>query len=218
MTLSITLRADGSVFLDGERLDPAAWRTEPASPGEGVGDAASARDALTALSRSVSLRHLVVGVIGPRDATAEQAEAAEALGTALGALGVSVICGGRSGVMEAVCKGVTQAGGLAIGLLPGSTPNEANAFVGIPLPTGLGEARNMIIAKSARVLIAVGGSYGTLTEVAYGLHFGKAVIGLEGAADVAGVQHVASVEEAIELAMAALAAAALAPVSGSPLA
>lgn len=151
----------------------------------------------------------MVGVIGPREATAEQVSTAEAVGEALGSLGLTVICGGRSGVMEAVCKGVSASGGLAIGILPGSTPDEANGFVGIPLPTGLGEARNMIIAKSARVLIAVGGSYGTLSEVAYGLHFGKAVIGLSGAPDVEGVWHAGSVGAAIDMTLDALASAAL---------
>ena len=90
-----------------------------------------------------------------------------------------------------------KAGGLMVGLLPGSKPDEANPFVGIPLPTGLGEARNMIIAKSARVLVAIGGSYGTLSEVAYGLHFSKPVISLNDAPDVDGVRHVADADEAV---------------------
>ncbi|KPQ20639.1 MAG: hypothetical protein HLUCCA24_01960 [Rhodobacteraceae bacterium HLUCCA24] len=211
MSHSFTLHADGSVFIDGERLDRKAWQTTPAARGEADdGHGLSAPEAMAALSATGTLRHLVVGVIGPREARAAETATAEALGAALGALGVTVICGGRSGVMEAVCKGVSAAGGLAIGILPGSSPDEANRFIGIALPTGLGEARNMVIAKSARVLIAVGGSYGTLTEVAYGLHFGKAVIGLEGAPDVEGVQHADSVEEAMALAIDALAAVAVA--------
>ncbi|SLN75013.1 TIGR00725 family protein [Roseisalinus antarcticus] len=211
MSLSFILHTDGSVFINGQRLDPKSWHTAPAAQGAKAGGRdVSAQEALAALSRTVPLRHLVVGVIGPREASVAESSAAEAVGAALGALGLTVICGGRSGVMEAVSKGVSAAGGLAIGILPGSTPDEANRFVGIALPTGLGEARNMIIAKSARVLIAVGGSYGTLTEVAYGLHFGKAVIGLEGAPDVEGVQRANSVDAAIALALAALAAVAVA--------
>lgn len=209
MTIRFFLQADNSIRLNDETLDPVLWRTVPA-PRTDAGRPTSALDAMTELSRRTPLRHIVMGVIGPREATADQQATAEAVGIALGNLGITVICGGRSGVMEAVCKGVSGVGGLAIGLLPGSTPEEANGFVGIPLPTGLGEARNMIIAKSARVLIAVGGSYGTLSEVAYGLHFGKAVIGLSGAPDVEGLRHAESVGEAIEMAMEALAAAALA--------
>ncbi|WP_333828231.1 TIGR00725 family protein [Pararhodobacter sp.] len=209
MSHIFTLGTDDTVFINGARLDPLAWRTDAPVPA-GTGQPVSAQVAMKALSRRFPLRHLVVGVIGPREATAAQVSTAEALGEALGVLGVTVICGGRSGVMEAVCKGVSAAGGLAIGILPGSTPDEANPFVGIPLPTGLGEARNMIIAKSARVLIAVGGSYGTLTEVAYGLHFGKAVIGLSDAPRVEGVQHADSVGAAIRLMLEALAAAAIA--------
>lgn len=213
MTNSYFLHADGSVRINGATLDPVTWRAHPApasDTGSDQGRATGATEALTALSRTTSLRHIVVGVIGPREASADQVATAEAVGAALGDLGLTVICGGRSGVMEAVCKGVSASGGLAIGILPGSTPDEANGFVGIPLPTGLGEARNMIIAKSARVLIAVGGSYGTLSEVAYGLHFGKAVIGLSGAPDVDGVWHAGSVGAAIDMTLDALASAALA--------
>lgn len=131
------------------------------------------------LGQTIGLRHLVVGVIGPRDASDIQLAVAERVGFVLGGLGLTLICGGKSGVMEATSKGCARANGLMIGILPGSTPDDANNFVGIPLPTGLGEARNMIIAKSARVLIAVGGSYGTLSEVAYGLHFPSRLLVLQ---------------------------------------
>ena len=209
MSSRITIGRDGSVLVDGWALDPKSWCVaEAESAAVAPEQAATALQAVTALSNSTVLRHLVIGVIGPREATAAQVAVARTLGEALGRLGLTVICGGRSGVMEAVSSGVAASGGLVIGILPGSRPEEANRFVGIPLPTGLGEARNMVIAKAARVLIAVGGSYGTLSEVAYGLHFGKAVIGLEGAPAVDGVQHAGSVEAALELAMAALLAGA----------
>lgn len=207
MSHLFTLTPDGSVLIDGFRLDPRRWRTD-AQPSRDQGQRISARTALGALARVAPMTHLVVGVIGPREATEDQVTTARQVGNALAQLGVTTLCGGRSGVMEAVCHGVSAGGGLAIGLLPGSTPNEANAFVGIPLPTGLGEARNMVIAKSARVLIAIGGSYGTLSEVAYGLHFGKAVIGLNGAPDVDGVRHADTVEQAINLMLDALAGSA----------
>lgn len=211
MSFCVTLGPGGSVLIDDRPLDPGTWRVAGAGTGPAAaGQVVTATQAVMALSRTASLRHLVVGVIGPRDATPAQVAAARAIGQSLGSFGLTVICGGRSGVMEAVSAGVAEAGGLVIGILPGSTPEEANPFVGIPLPTGLGEARNMVIAKAARVLIAVGGSYGTLSEVAYGLHFGKAVIGLEDAPAVEGVQHADTVEAALDLAMVALLATALA--------
>lgn len=197
------IQEDGTVVASGARLDPARWRRVPAE-GPMSGRQATAREAMTVLARQAPLRHLVVGVIGPRAATEAQTAAAEAVGRQLAGFGITVICGGRSGVMEAVCRGCHAAGGLAIGLLPGTDPDEANPFVGIPLPTGLSEGRNMVIARAARVLIAIGGSYGTLSEVAYGLHFGKAVIGLEGAPEVEGVRHAGGVDAAVDLALAAL--------------
>ncbi len=151
-----------------------------------------------------SLRQIVVGVIGPRDATEEQLEVAEQIGAALGKLGVTLICGGREGIMEAVSKGCHNSDGLMVGMLPGSESGSANQYVDIPLPTGLGEARNMIIAKSSRVLIAVGSSYGTLSEIAYGLHFSKPVIGVAGAPGIEGVILAEDAGQAIQLALQAL--------------
>lgn len=134
--------------------------------------------------------------------------AAEQVAHALGGLGLTLICGGKTGVMAAASKGCRDAGGLMLGILPGS---EANDYVAIPLPTGLGEARNMVIVKSARVLVAVGGSYGTLSEVAYGLHFSKPVIGLEGAAEIDGVQIVRGAAQAVDAVMNALLLASTRP-------
>ena len=184
------LREDGAVF------DPWDW-SWGGGAGGGVATDVSAEDALRWLCAEAGARRVPVGVIGPREATPTQLATAEELGSRLGQLGLTVICGGRQGVMSAVSKGVRAAGGLSVGLVPGSDWREANADIVLPIATGLGEARNMVIAKSCAALIAVGGSYGTLSEVAYGLHFSKLVLGLEGAPDVAGVRHVASVDEAI---------------------
>ena len=211
---NLLLHPDGAVSIGGARLDVAGWRCGPAAA-PGQGEAATPREAFEALARQGALRHLVIGVIGPRAASDAQMAAAEAVGRELGGLGLTVICGGKSGVMEAVCRGCHGAGGLAIGLLPGTDPAEGNPYVAIPLPTGLSEGRNMVIARAARVLIAVGGSYGTLSEVAYGLHFGKAVIGLEDAPQVEGVRHAGGAAEAVDLALAALLAAAR-PVEDTP--
>ncbi|MEO7403437.1 MAG: lysine decarboxylase, partial [Burkholderiales bacterium] len=105
--------------------------------------------------------------------------------------------GGRGGVMEAVCKGAAAEGGLAIGLLPETDPTLGNDYASVLIATGIGEARNALIARAAFCLVAIGDSFGTLSEVALGRQFGKVVIGLEGAAHVEGVQHVTSVEAAL---------------------
>ncbi|MEO0542345.1 MAG: TIGR00725 family protein [Pseudomonadota bacterium] len=199
--IKISRSPSDDILIDGNALDVRQWVTKPDSQ---TGDALSASQAFEHLRASTSLRHLVVGVIGPRNANEAQLAAAERIGALLGRLGITLICGGKNGVMNAVSRGCDGSGGLMVGILPGNSPADANEFVGIPLPTGLGEARNMVIAKSARVLIAIGGSYGTLSEVAYGLHFSKPVIGVEGAADIPGVIHVGDAEEAVAVALDAL--------------
>ena len=138
-----------------------------------------------------------IGVIGGRHATHVQATAAHALGTALADLGLTVLCGGRRGVMLAVCEGVAAKGGISVGLLPGETIADGNPYVTIPIPTGIGLARNSLIARAALCLVAIGGSYGTLSEVAFGMQYGKRVFGLEGAPHVEGVEHMPTVEAAI---------------------
>jgi uncharacterized protein (TIGR00725 family) len=146
-----------------------------------------------------SKQHRVpVGVIGPRDCTPAQYASAEAIGRGLARMGVPVLCGGRGGVMEAVCKGVAAEGGLAIGLLPETDPALGNAYASLLIATGIGEARNALIARASACLIAIGDSYGTLSEVALGRQFGKVVIGLDGAAQVDGVEQFGSVDEALE--------------------
>lgn len=203
MSAAYQVTADGQVLRDGHALHAATW-TWHAGATAPAGDVESAKAALGAVAAGCSLRHVVVGVIGPRDASSAQCAVAEAVGAGLAEMRLTMICGGKSGVMEAACRGHSSAGGAPIGILPGHDAEGANPFVAIPLPTGLSEGRNMVIAKAARVLIAVGGSYGTLSEVAYGLHFGKAVIGVEAAPRIDGVHHVADADAAIEAACAAL--------------
>ena len=101
--------------------------------------------------------------------------------------------------MQAVCEGVARVGGLSIGLLPEADPATANPFVSVAIATGIGEARNALIARASFCLIAIGDSFGTLSEVALGRQFGKLVIGLEGAAGVDGVQHVDTAREAVAM-------------------
>jgi uncharacterized protein (TIGR00725 family) len=138
-----------------------------------------------------------IGVIGPRAATAAQLAVAEGLGEGLASRGYVVVCGGREGVMEAVCRGVAARGGIAVGLTPDTDPALANPHAAVVLATGIGEARNAIIARASFCLIAVGDSHGTLSEVALGLHFGKTVIGIAGAAQLPGVESATSTDDAL---------------------
>ena len=137
-----------------------------------------------------------VGVVGARDGGAEQEREAERLGKLLADLGVTVLCGGREGVMEAACRGVASAGGTSVGLLPDNSWESANPFVSIPIATGIGEARNAIIARAAICLVAVGGGLGTASEVAFALKFGRPVFGIADPPPLPGVRRVADAEEA----------------------
>ena len=113
-------------------------------------------------------------------------------------MGLVVTCGGRAGIMEAVCRGVSTEYGIAIGILPDADPGLANPYVSVALATGIGEARNALVARAGFCLVAVGNSYGTLSEVALGLQFGKPVFGLMGAAQVEGVIHCPGAAEALQ--------------------
>jgi len=119
-----------------------------------------------------------IAVVGPGRATAEEAAAAEAVGRGLAEGGAILVCGGLGGVMEAACRGVKDAGGTTVGILPGAERDTANAWVDVAIPTGLGEARNALVVRAADALVAIGGEYGTLSEVALALKTGKRVIGL----------------------------------------
>lgn len=187
----LTLDEDAGLLRDaasGQRFNPVKRIWEPGRPAPG--SPISVIAAATWLQRRTAYRvRQPVGVIGPREANAAQLTAAETIGRAFAELGLTVVCGGRQGVMEAACRGVAAGGGISIGLLPETDASLANAFVTIPLATGIGEARNALVARASFCLVAIGDSYGTLSEVALGLQFGKPVIGLEGAAAVAGVRH-----------------------------
>jgi uncharacterized protein (TIGR00725 family) len=120
-----------------------------------------------------------VAVVGPGDATTAQNDAAEAVGRALAQRGALLVCGGRGGVMAAACRGATAAGGLTVGLLPGTDRAEGNEWLGVAIPTGLGELRNGLVVRAADVVVAVGGAYGTLSEIALALKTGVPVVGLD---------------------------------------
>jgi hypothetical protein len=145
-----------------------------------------------------------VGVIGPRQARQDQLGLAEELGESIARLGLVLLCGGRQGVMEAVCRGARSAGGLTIGILPDDDWTLANRYVDIPIATGLGPARNAVVARACAALVAVGGGYGTLSEMAFGMQFARPVIALGDAPEVAGARKAATVKEAVELLSLAL--------------
>ena len=121
-----------------------------------------------------------VAVVGPSACTLVQADVAERLGRALAERGDVVRCGGGDGVMAAAARGATQAGGVVVGILPGNDRHAANPWVTIALATGLGELRNGLIVRAADAVVAVGGSWGTLSEVALATRTGVPVVSLDG--------------------------------------
>ncbi len=119
-----------------------------------------------------------VAVVGPGDADKPDVEAAEVIGRVLAQAGAIVVTGGLGGVMAAACRGAAEAGGLTLGILPGNDRRAANAWATVAIPTGLGELRNGLVGRAADVVVAVGGAYGTLSEVALALKIGVPVVGL----------------------------------------
>jgi hypothetical protein len=138
----------------------------------------------------------IIGVIGGGSAGITHYSKAEEVGRLIALRGWMLVCGGLGGVMEAAARGAHEAGGVTIGLLPGNDRDSANQFITIPITTGLGEGRNLLIVRTADLLIAVGGEYGTLSEIALALKTGKPVIGLD-TWDIPGVIRALSPEDAV---------------------
>ena len=123
---------------------------------------------------------MIISVMGSsKPATQEHVELAEAVGRELAKRGIMVVCGGLTGIMEAVCRGAKSAGGTTIGILPGHAASNANKYVDIPIVTGMGYSRNVIVVYSGSAVIAVGGAYGTLSEIGHALSESIPVIGLK---------------------------------------
>jgi uncharacterized protein (TIGR00725 family) len=125
-----------------------------------------------------AMKNILIAVIGSGEATLKELKLAEAVGKEIASNGAVLICGGMGGVMEAACRGASSANGVTIGVLPGSSRDDANPFVQIPIVTGMGQARNVIVVSSAQAVIAIGGSFGTLSEIGHALRAGIPVIGL----------------------------------------
>jgi uncharacterized protein (TIGR00725 family) len=125
-------------------------------------------------------QRFTISVIGARDCGPKEAKLAYAVGKMVAELGCVLVCGGLKGAMEAASRGAKEAGGLTIGILPGSEKADANPYVDIALPTTIGYSRNVIVAASADVVVALPGSYGTESEICYALVYGRPVIDLGG--------------------------------------
>lgn len=138
-----------------------------------------------------------IAVVGPSQADEPTLAAAEEIGAELAAARFVVLTGGLGGAMEAASRGARSRLGSTVGILPGEDPSEANGWVELPVATGMGEARNAVLVRSARGVIAVGGGYGTLSEIALALGMGRPVVGL-GTWDVAGVEVAVTPREAVE--------------------
>jgi uncharacterized protein (TIGR00725 family) len=149
-----------------------------------------------------------IAVIGAGTASAAECEWAEEVGRRIAHAGAVLVCGGLGGVMEAACRGARAAGGTTIGILPGTDRHEANDHVDVAIPTGIGEARNVVVVATADAVVAVGGEFGTLSEIALALKAGIPVIGLatwelaRAGALVPGVVSASDAANAVTLALA----------------
>jgi len=121
---------------------------------------------------------MYIAVIGSGENDPKNEKIAYELGKLIAQKGAILICGGLGGVMDAACKGASEAGGTCVGILPGGNRAGSSRYLTVALPTGVGEARNTIITRSADVVIAVGGEFGTLSEIAFALKAQKPVIGI----------------------------------------
>jgi uncharacterized protein (TIGR00725 family) len=148
-----------------------------------------------------------IGVLGPNTATAEEHALGVDVGRCVATAGAVLLCGGLGGMMSAAAEGAKSAGGPTVGILPGNARSEANPFIDMAIPTGLGVYRNAVLVNTCDVVIAIHGSYGTLSEIAFALRLGIPVVGLgtwevhrNGKADPA--IHIAhSAQEAVDLAI-----------------
>ena len=154
-----------------------------------------------------------ISVIGGEVADEQAGQLAFEVGREIGARGHVLICGGRSGVMREVCRGAKETGGLTIGILPGDDLGDVNEYVDIPLPTGLGYTRNVLVARAGEAVIAIDGKFGTLSEIAFALISGRPVIGLgtwelrDGGGELAPIQRVEDAKSAVDACEAAVARA-----------
>lgn len=149
------------------------------------------------------MKKKIISVIGGHECTPEVEQIAQKLGKKLAKVADILVTGGLSGTMKAVCQGFKAGNGLTIGIIPSYDKSDANEFVDIVIPTGLGLARNVLVVKSAEVIIALPGKVGTLSEIAYGIQWGIPVISLN-SWDTPGVIKVKTIEQAVKKAKSIL--------------
>src|SRR4030042_3569752 len=137
----------------------------------------------------------IIAVVGGRRNEKALLKEAEEVGRLIARNGATLVCGGLGGVMQAASKGAKSEGGLTVGILPQNDSKRANQYIDVPIATGLGIGRNVIIARTADAVIAVGGAYGTLSEIAYALQMGKPVVGIK-TWEIKGVIHVENAADA----------------------
>ena len=142
----------------------------------------------------------IISIIGSGNPDDEQYSIAEEVGREIALKKHALACGGLGGVMEAACKGARESGGLTIGIIPGESKEKANKYIDIPIVTGSGHARNLTVALTGDVIIAIGGSYGTLSEISFALIFKKKIIGINTWDVSPEIESVASAREAVDLA------------------
>jgi uncharacterized protein (TIGR00725 family) len=158
--------------------DPDATAGDLVAFPERFGSHTNAREPDRERPRVAGVNACYVAVVGPSAASPDEVRTAEAVGRLLAAAGAVVVCGGLGGAMEAVARGAAGAGGTVVGLLPGSDRDEANSYVSVAIATGMGEMRNALVVRAADAVIAVGGAYGTLSEIAFALRTGVPVVGI----------------------------------------
>ena len=148
------------------------------------------------------MRRVLVAVVGGSWCTSEEAAWAATVGRLLAERGVVLLCGGLGGVMEAAARGAKQGGGLTVGLLPGVDADEANPHIDVPIATGMGEMRNALIVRAAHAVIAIGGGWGTLSEIALAQRINTPVVGLHDAfVSTLDLPRVATPQAAVEWAL-----------------
>ncbi|MBW1799550.1 MAG: TIGR00725 family protein [Deltaproteobacteria bacterium] len=142
--------------------------------------------------------NIQIGVIGAGKCSDRIYDLAASVGYEIGKRGWTLICGGLAGVMEASARGCLKAGGMTVGILPGTDKNTANPYIKVALPTGLGDGRNLLVARAADLLIAIAGGYGTLSEIALALKMGKVVPGIHTWENIEGIRYVETPDDAIK--------------------
>ena len=143
----------------------------------------------------------VIGVIGASEASSDERETALEVGRRIAGKGAVLLCGGAGGVMEAACMGARSKGGLTVGIIPGASRSDANRYVDIPVVTGMGHGRNIIVASSCDAVIAIGGGFGTLSEIAFALRLKIPVVGIRTWDVSSEIKKAAGPDEAVDIAV-----------------